>query len=1093
VNNVKLVALRIGAALMLVVLVVAPPVGVAALIGRPYPDLSTLRDQIDIGQVSTDTIMRIAAALFIGIWVWIVATIAGEVFRIIGTQHPTAGLPTRTGPERTGSSGILHRLVRLALLGTVTTAATVSTWSSVAVATAPTLSALTRGDTAISASADPTESTSAAPSTATVVADGRSTPLSVAVDLGDENLRDDIVAMNRSPQWSNGVFPAGMLITVPLIETQTPRSDNLAPGWYVVQDNDGMWNVAHALLGDGARHDELRALLIGQEVAPGVIFTADTSVIHPGWIFRTPAKVPTEAPTGILDTVVVQRGDTLSRLAEAHLGDPDRWHEIWDLNANATMPDGRTFDDPNLLLEGWQLAITAERPAATPATVELDEPPVDEPVADGSHQASPTEVPVAETTPTATTVPDSSAVPAVPSASPIPPLTQSAAPGIPSEKTLPPPHAPAEPSRIDQTSGATEATSIWSTVERSVWPNLSVGALLLAGLAETIRRLRNRRLSRLAPGHRLAEPSSVVAGTELAISQANTTPIRSTIHGLLRSLTPYAAEQSDPPAVRAVQVGAERIEVLFSKPAPLPPTGWSTIDGGHSWTHQLEEPTGQSRQLLTPALVTIGVRTDEAGDEVLLDLETAGSLSIVGDRDAALGLARSIALELATYPLGVSMDVCLIGLHVDGTEVCDRVWLDTTMTRAVRVAQQRLDRFATDGATNIVTARAELDEDDGAHDPQVFIVDLEGIGADDRTLVDDLVRLCQPSTGTALVLIGGRDDIGECITIDNDGSAQWSGVDLRAPNVTREAAGEIAVMLDHVANAESAPIEPDEWMVEATTRIEPVEEPVQGKPAGAGEPRSDAPEDEDLVEFFEYRPPAHDVVVQVMGNVRTHGADLTADETELLALLTCLRNRTEIHIGLVHESIAPERAKKTVENRVSRLRGRLGVGSDGRDLLPEASSGRNGRSHYLVSPLVLTDVDLLEHRYHTADTLGSTDALTVLRDGLELMEGPLFRARKGFDGWPQSEGVVVSMTALVQSYATRLIGLAVDVDDIALVIRTTATVGRVLDNPLSEFPMRQAEQAYAEACGDTDLLASVEGARQRLIEFIDTDDALADV
>lgn len=1092
-NNAKLVALRIGAALMLVVLVVAPPVAVATLIGRPYPDWSTLRDQIDIGQVSTDTIMRIAAALFIGIWVWIVATIAAEVFRIIGTQHPTVGLPTRTAPEQAGSSGRLHRLVRLALLGTVTTAATVSTWSSVAVATAPTLSALTLGDPVISAPADPTESTSAAPSTATVVADGRSTPLSVAVDLGDETLRDDIVAMNRSPQWSNGVFPAGMLITVPVIENQTPPSDNLAPGSYVVQDNDGMWNVAQALLGDGARHHELRELLIGQEVAPGVIFTADTSVIHPGWIFRTPVNAPTEAPTGTLDTVVVQRGDTLSRLAEEHLGDPDRWHEIWELNANATMPDGRTFDDPNLLLSGWQLAITAKQPAATPSTVELDEPPVDEPVADGTHQASPTEVPAAETTPTAPAVPDSSAVSAEPPASPIPPLTQSAAPGIPSETTLPPPHAPAEPSTIDQTSGATEATSIWSTVERSVWPNLTVGALLLAGLAETIRRLRNRRLSRLTPGHRLAEPSSVVACTELAIKQANTTPIRSTIHGLLRSLTPYAAEQSDPPAVRAVQVGAERIEVLFSKPAPLPPTGWSTIDGGHSWTHQLEDPTGQSRQLLTPALVTIGVRTDEAGDEVLLDLETAGSLSIVGDRDAAIGLARSIALELATYPLGVSMDVCLIGLHVDGTELCDRVWLDTTMTRAVRVAQQRLDRFATDGATNIVTARAELGEDDGAHDPQVFIVDLEGISADDRTLVDDLVRLCQPSTGTALVLIGGRDDIGERITIDNDGSAQWSGVDLRAPNVTREAAGEIAVMLDHVANAESAPIEPDEWMIEAITRIEPVEEPAEGEPTGAGEPRSEAPQDEDLVEFFEYQPPAHDVVVQVMGNVRTHGADLTADETELLALLTCLRHRTEIHIGLVHESIAPERAKKTVENRVSRLRGRLGVGSDGRDLLPEASSGRNGRSHYLVSPLVLTDVDLLEHRYHTADTLGSTDALTVLRDGLELMEGPLFRARKGFDGWPHSEGVVVSMTAIVQSYATRLIGLAVDVDDIALVIRTTATAGRVLDNPLSEFPMRQAEQAYAEACGDTDLLASVEGARQRLIEYIDTDDALADV
>ena len=67
--------------------------------------------------------------------------------------------------------------------------------------------------------------------------------------------------------------------------------------------------------------------------------------------------------------------------------------------------------------------------------------------------------------------------------------------------------------------------------------------------------------------------------------------------------------------------------------------------------------------------------------------------------------------------------------------------------------------------------------------------------------------------------------------------------------------------------------------------------------------------------------------------------------------MTCLRHRTEIHIGLVHESIAPDRKKKTIENRVSRLRSRLGVGSDGNDLLPESSSGRNGRSHYMVSPL----------------------------------------------------------------------------------------------------------------------------------------------
>lgn len=247
---------------------------------------------------------------------------------------------------------------------------------------------------------------------------------------------------------------------------------------------------------------------------------------------------------------------------------------------------------------------------------------------------------------------------------------------------------------------------------------------------------------------------------------------------------------------------------------------------------------------------------------------------------------------------------------------------------------------------------------------------------------------------------------------------------------------------------------------------------------------------DEVVEYV-YEPPAFDVMVQVMGMVSAHGRELTADETELVTLLACLRSQNQAHIGVIHEAIAPDVQHKTVKNRISNLRKRLGVGSDGADLLPNAQTGRNARSEYIVSNLVLTDVDLLEHRLHTAHTLGSTDALRVLRDGLDLMNGPLFRARKGFDGWPHSEGITVAMTATIQSYATRLIELAVEVDDIALVVRTTAAAGRVLDNPVSEFPFRQVEQAYAEACGDDDLAASVAAARRKLLDYMNNQDSLA--
>jgi hypothetical protein len=115
----------------------------------------------------------------------------------------------------------------------------------------------------------------------------------------------------------------------------------------------------------------------------------------------------------------------------------------------------------------------------------------------------------------------------------------------------------------------------------------------------------------------------------------------------------------------------------------------------------------------------------------------------------------------------------------------------------------------------------------------------------------------------------------------------------------------------------------------------------------------------------------------------------------------------------------------------------------------------------------------------------------VLADGLDLMRGPLFRARKGFDAWPHTEGVVQAMTSVVTNFARDLIELAAEVDDIALVVRTTACAGHVLDNPAVEAPFRQAEAEYADACGDEQLIASVECARKRLLDYLRGEDSLA--
>jgi nucleoid-associated protein YgaU len=851
-----------------------------------------------------------------------------------------------------------------------------------------------------------------------------------------------------------------------------------------VKRGDTLWDLTQAHYGR-VDADLVRWVAVGSGVSdPGKIFQgqlirfaplgAATAAADP-----VSASLPANASPASWSSVTIVRGDRLWNIIESTYGHVDAdmvWAvaEVNQLQDPGSIPLGTAIVLPPMGADG-RLDTAQVAPPVPVADVDEVEVDVNDDVVGQVAVFAPPVFADSDATPVggvSVTVPASV------------PMTSLADAGAAVSAAVP---------------GEDDGVDVVNEWHRSVWATVAAGSLLLAGLGLAVRRFRLRRLARLGPGERICDPPSVASGTELAVARSGeSVAYLTTLRGLMQSLTPYAAEQSDPPAVRAVQIGENRVEVLFASPAPLPPKGWSTIDGSHSWTHRFGDEPVASRQLLTPALVTIGKRSDDDGDqEVLLDLETAASVSISGDTDAAMGLARSMALELATYPLGVPMDLCLIGLHVDGTEVCDRVWQDTTLQRAVRTTREYVDAMAATGATSMVSVRSVLSEDDGRHDPIVFIVNASSVVEADRALLDELVDICVPSMGVAVVVVGAHDNANEQIVVDDASRALWSQVTLTAPRVSLEAAAEAAVMLDHALNAESEPLEPSEMMIAMLAETEPVADhssEVQqldvagpGLVGDSGDTNSDL-DDLDTVSEFEYTAPTYDVLLRVMGNVRTEGIDLSANDTELLGVLACLRGHASVDLGLVHEAIAPNRERKTVENRLSALRRRLGVGSNGEDLLP--ATGPTAR-FFELSRLVVSDVDLLEHRLYSAHQLGSNDARKVLEAGLALMQGPLFRAQKGFDGWPQSEGVVVAMTTVITNYALMLIELAVEVDDFALVARTTAAAGQVLDNPVSEFPFRQKEEEYAEACGDDVLVASVDAARDKLLAYLRDEDSLA--
>ena len=73
-----------------------------------------------------------------------------------------------------------------------------------------------------------------------------------------------------------------------------------------------------------------------------------------------------------LPRYVVQERDSLWRIAEARLGDPLRWREIYDLNHAVVQPDGGRLTDATLLHPGWTLRLPAD--AATTDVTAIVQP-----------------------------------------------------------------------------------------------------------------------------------------------------------------------------------------------------------------------------------------------------------------------------------------------------------------------------------------------------------------------------------------------------------------------------------------------------------------------------------------------------------------------------------------------------------------------------------------------------------------------------------------------------------------------------------------------------------------------------------------------
>jgi nucleoid-associated protein YgaU len=169
-----------------------------------------------------------------------------------------------------------------------------------------------------------------------------------------------------------GILRVGWVLSLPPLDPAqgggggtTPPDDGEdaddSPGsgvGYTVVRNDTLYGIAQRELGDGSRYDEIFQINRGRPQTVGGTLT-NPSVLRVGWVLELPAETPPAPPAGETRSYTVQRGDSLSRIAQQQLGDASRYTEIFELNEGVAQANGGALTNPSQLRVGWVLQLPA--------------------------------------------------------------------------------------------------------------------------------------------------------------------------------------------------------------------------------------------------------------------------------------------------------------------------------------------------------------------------------------------------------------------------------------------------------------------------------------------------------------------------------------------------------------------------------------------------------------------------------------------------------------------------------------------------------------------------------------------------------------
>lgn len=719
-----------------------------------------------------------------------------------------------------------------------------------------------------------------------------------------------------------------------------------------VRRGDTLWGLAVQHLGSGSRYAEIAKLNYGRVQSDGRALT-EAHWIYPGWVLQLPADAAgvrqasaIEASTGGAATAAtggsytVRQADTLWGIAERHLGDGERYREIYQLNAGKAQEVGGRLSDPDVILPGWVLRL---------------------PAVGSADQAPPRR---AETQPTS---------PAVPATS-VP--TTKVPPDLPSTGTSP------FSAGADETGGGVGAPASAHVLDESSLQleRLVLGLTVLAsaGLLGELARRRRRQQRLRRPGERIPLPVGEAAIVERTLRTGQDPVSLETLRTALAALaTSCRSSGRELPRVMAVRISADDLELLIDDDGEAVEPFRRVVPGtwrlDRSWQATPLGVGDDSKPY--PALVTVGVA---GASVVLLNLEAAGRLTVVGEDRLAQDVVRALAVELATSSTADRTVLILPDWLSELAEVSDvsRVHTVTNSEAVRRIATHRANAaaiLAESGVNNLHEARSR----DVAADtwtPEIF---LEGPPVD-----------VAPWSGVVVIAAGQDSASGWTLEVDLGGRGRLDplAIDLDVQRISADGYDSVISLL---GSADDEP-ESSTQLPDHDLRGGAFPEPSSGevpKLVHAALPPAPLSTIGDCGEQSDMAMAPRVLVlgrVQIEGTTEGVSSNRRARAAELVAYLA-------LHPGgsahEIDEAIWPgRRVTKDVRNSfVSRVRHWLGNAPDGQPYLPMV--GEHG--DYRLSPEVRCDW----HDFLTLSRMGlerGTEGAESLQEALAVVRGRPF-------------------------------------------------------------------------------------------------------